>query len=222
MKETLGIEFICTGNGGRSPMAHTIGVDHVQEQGLGKRVQIYSSGTGAEATEKDLFSFPTNFLLAPIETALQNGVYQGKAVQIAQEVLADQKATTQAIESGDMNMMGKVKYCIQYLSADEVAKRNVALLEIGLVPVGHFHQQTTVREGVDLILPMKQSNADQVKEIYGGSGRSPIVVPICEYVGLEGAISDPFGGPMEIWRETRDKIAEVVVKSIDKAVGEYR
>ena len=97
--------------------------------------------------------------------------------------------------------------------ADEVAKRNIVLLELGLVPEGHFHQQTVAREDVDYILPMKESNAKAVRKIYLESGRckrNPIIVPICEYAGVEGEISDPFGGPIEAYRETRDLIESVV------------
>lgn len=219
MKETMGIEFVCTGNGGRSPMAETIAKDYVKEIGLEDRVKIYSSGS-AVADVMNL-NYPMKELIGYVEIALNSGTYQGKAAPVAQEVVDHKEAVAQAAESGDREAKDKIEYCLHYLMADEVAKRNMVLLEQGLVPEGHFHEQTAVRSGVDLILPMKESNAKKVREIYAGSDREPQIETLCSYAGVEGAISDPFGGDMKVWRQTRDKIAEAVVKSIDKAVIEY-
>lgn len=219
MIETLGIEYVCSGNGGRSPMAETIGKDYVQEKGLESRIKVYSSGSAVADVEN--LNFPMLELVGYIEIGLKSGTYKGKAaVGIAKEVVENREAIAEAAENGDLAAKGKIVYLFQYLMADELAKRNIVLLEQGLVPDGHFHQQTVVRDDVELILPMKESNADKVKEIYQGSGRNPTIVPICEYAGIEGAISDPFGSTIEAFRKTRDLIGQAVKKTIDKAIEE--
>lgn len=221
MVNKLGIEYICTGNGGRSPTAETIAKDYIRQSELEDRINIYSSGTGADSCEKDLFQFPINFLLDYIEIGLHSGTYKGKAKSVAEEIVAQKEKTALAVGDGQTEVKDKVEYCIRYLMADEVAKRNRVLLEIGLVPRGHFHQQTRIRDDVSLILPMKRSNADYVEQFYRDSGHNPVIVPLCEYAGMEGRVDDPFGGTLDDFRKTRDLIGEAVRKSIDRAVKEY-
>ncbi len=233
MINQIGIEYVCTGNGGRSPVAETIGKDYVKQLKLENKINIFSSGTAVDVTEKDLFQLPINFLLEYIEIGLNSGTYHEKAEDLAKEIVANKQNIAIAVENKDTTSKEKIEHCIRYLMADEVAKRNNVLLEIGLVPRGHFHQQTKVRDDVNLILPMKQSNAKQVKNLYEKTtlnpwrmrGKeilpNPSIVPICEYAGIDGAISDPFGNKIEAFRETRDLISTAVKKSIDRAVGEY-
>lgn len=221
MENKLGIEYVCTGNGGRSPTAETIAKDYVKQSELEDRINIYSSGTGAEISENDLFQFPINFLLDYIEIGLNSGTYKGKARNVAEEIVAQKQKTAIAIGDGETEVKDKVEYCIRYLMADEVAKRNNVLLEIGLVPRGHFHQQTRVRGGVSLILPMKRSNAEYVEQLYRDSQHNPVIVPLCEYGRIEGEINDPFGSTIDDFRQTRDLIGTAVKKSIDRAVEEY-
>lgn len=220
-KNKIGIEYVCTGNGGRSPTAETIGKDYVKQCGLEDKIRVYSSGTAAEMGETDLFQFPVNFLLEYIEIALNSKTYMGKARSIASEVTEQKERIALAVETGDTEAKDKVGYCVRYLMADEVAKRNTVLLEIGLVPEGHFHQQTRIRDDVDLILPMKKSNADSVERLYEDSEHNPKIIPICKYTGIDGDINDPFGGTIDDFRKTRDFIGYAVRKSIDKAVEEY-
>ncbi len=225
MKEQIGIEYVCTGNGGRSPIAETLARDYVKGLELEKRISIFSSGTGASVLEADVFQFPVESLLQYVGIALDSGTYKGSAVPIATDIVARNDEIINAVNAGDTRAKELVEYCVRYLMADEVVKRNSVLLELGLVPRGHFHQQTQVREDVDLVLPMKKSNADYVRKLYAesssGKSRSPLVVPVCEYAMVSGEISDPFGGSLDDFRKARDLIADVVKKSIDRAVEEY-
>ncbi len=218
----FGIEYICTGNGGRSPTAQTIGRDYTKQLGLEDKVNIYSSGTGAESTEKNLFEFPAGLLLDAIEIAFRTGTFYSKAKTIAESLVGKKENTIIGIENNDADTKKRVEFCIRYLIVDEVAKRNNILLELGLVPEEPFHQQTNVRDDVQLILPMKQSNADAVKKIYDGSGYNPLIVPICKYAKIDGEISDPFGQNIEAYRKTRDLISHAVKKSIDRAIRDFK
>jgi protein-tyrosine-phosphatase len=221
MKKQIGIEIVCTGNGGRSPMGETLGKEDVLDRGLEDSVKIYSSGSAVDDVMN--LRFPMTELIQYIEIGLRSGTYQGKALAIAEHVVRNKDEIAHSADQGDAKSKKMIGYCMNYLMADEVAKRNMVLLEEGLVPEGHFHRQTAAMPGVDLVLTMKESNAKKVKEIYAGNGLEPkpIIVPICEYAGLEGAISDPFGREIQFWRDTRDLIGNAVKKSIDRAVQEY-
>ena len=224
-KTKIGIEYICTGNGGRSPTAETIGKDYVKQCGLEDRIRVYSSGTAAEMVENDLFKIPIGFLLDYIEIGFKSETYHGKARDIAGELLDPTKAgaiLVEDVESGvESRIRNNIEYCIRYLMADEVAKRDRVLLEVGLIPTGHFHQQTKVRDDVELILPMNLTNAALVKQIYSGSEYDPQIITICQYTGIDGDINDPFGGTIEDFRKTRDLIGCAVKKTIEKAAKEY-
>jgi protein-tyrosine-phosphatase len=219
MKKQLGIEFVCTGNGGRSPMCETIGKDDIALRELEERVTISSSGSAVDDVMN--LRFPMSELIQYIEIGLKSGTYKGKSLALAKFVVDNRSDVELEAEEGDKGAKIAIEHCLKYLIADEVAKRNMVLLEQGLVPEGHFHQQTVARPNVLLVLTMKNSNADQVRKIYAPTPYKPIIVPICDYAGLEGAISDPFGREIEVWRQTRDLIAEAVKKSIDRAVQEY-
>lgn len=226
LKEKMGIEFVCTGNGGRSPTAQTIGRNYVENLGLEDTVKIYSSGTQADLAEAYLFQFPLLFLLDYIEIGFKSGTYQGSAKDTAEQVVAKKQEVALAVEKGDREARRIVEYCIRYLMADEVVKRNQVLLEIGLVPETRFHRQANVRDDVDLVLAMKQSNADYVRKLYegklsGGTESIPTIAPLCEYAGMPGQVDDPFGGTLADFRKTRDLIGEAVRKSIDRAIKEY-
>lgn len=221
MKNTLTIEFVCTGNGGRSPTAHTLAQNYVENLGLEDAVKIYSSGTGADFAEEDLFQFPIPFLLDYIEVGLRSGTYQGSAKTTAERVVARKEACALDIEKGDTEACRIVEYCIRYLMADEVVKRNQVLMEIDLVPGNRFHRQTKLRCEVDLILPMKRSNAEYVAKLYAAQNRKPQIVPLLEYAGMPGEVNDPFAGTIDDFRKTRDLIEEATKKSLDRAIGEY-
>ena len=182
---------------------------------------LYGFGVDEEISGNDLFQFPVNFLLDYIEIGLNSGTYKGKARNVAEEIVAQKGKTALAVGDGETEVKDKVEYCVRYLMVDEVAKRNMVLLEVGLVPRGHFHQQTKVRDDVGLILPMKRSNANHVEQLYRDTEQSPIIIPLCDYAGIEGEINDPFGSTIDDFRKTRDLIGTAVKKSIDRAVEEY-
>lgn len=202
-------------------MAQTIAKDYVKQSGLENNVMIYSSGTQAELAETDLFKFPLQFLLDYIEIGFKSGTYQGSTKDTAKQVVAKKEEVALAVEKGDKETRRIVGYCVRYLMADEVVKRNQVLLEIGLVPENRFHQQTKVREDVGLVLAMKQSNADYVRKLYEGKEETPKIATLCEYAGMKGQVDDPFGGTLTDFRRTRDLIREAVRKSIDRVIEEY-
>ena len=185
------------------------------------KIKIYSSGTHADLAEENLFQFPIPFLLDYIEIGFKRGTYQGSAKDTAKLVVAKRHKVALAVQKGDKETRRVVEYCIQYLMADEVVKRNQVLMEKSLVPENRFHRQTKVRDDVDLVLAMKQSNADYVRKLYEGKSEAPRISTLCEYAGMPGQIDDPFGGTLADFRKTRDLIGEAVKKSIDRAVEEY-
>jgi len=218
----LNIEYVCTGNGGRSPQAQTEARAEVARRGLQDRINIYSSGTAAKDLNEGQFETVSPESLMPyIETALRSGTFCGRAEEVAEEIFQNRREVVESIRSGDPKANEKLSYLIAYLTADEEAKRNIVLLEKGLVPRGPFHQQTQIRNGVDLILPMKESNAQYVRELYEGIENKPRIIPLCEYAGIEGEMEDPAGGTLQDFRDCNVRITEAVGKSLRRAIEEF-
>ncbi len=215
MKNTLAIEYICTGNGGRSPIAHTIAQNYVQNTGLEDKIKIYSSGTHAQFAQTNLLQFPLSFLLDNIKIGLNSGAYQRNAQEIAKRVVEHKE------ECLNQKSRKDIKYCIRYLMADEVIKRNQVLLEIGLVPQTNFHQQTRIRDDINLILLLNIEHARYVSRLYTAANKVPQIACLRAYAKLPGQIDDPFGRTLDDFRKTRDRIKEAVEKSIDRAIEEY-
>lgn len=232
MEKQVGIEYVCSGNGGRSPMAETLAKNYIKKLGLEERIKVYSSGTDAKLFEESIFNFPIQVLLDCINKGLKKEVFPNGLKQFAEYVLSKKDEITEEPKSLEkqMNKFLKCLYverCINYLSTNETYNRDMALLEVGLAPEGPFHKQTKVRTDVNLILVMKQSNVKTVEQIYKNSEEGLLLIPklkittISEYAGLYGEIDDPFAGNLEDYKKTRDQLTQAVEKSIDKIIGEY-
>lgn len=205
--DKLKVEFACTGNGGRSPIAETEARDYISELGLDDRIEVYSSGTDADTLKNNILSLGKEELLPYIESAYQKGTFRGKMKDKAEEII-----------SGNAND-DLYQAVMDYLTVDEETKRNTVLLEEGLTPKGPFHVQTTDRSDTDIVLAMKKSNAEKASKIY--KTNKPEIYVITDFAEYNGKMNDPYGGTLQDYRNTRDALKEVVRKSIDKIAEQY-
>ncbi len=94
-------------------------------------------------------------------------------------------------------------------------------LEQGLDLSGHRARLLTrdVVEQSDLILTMARHHRARVDEL-GGEGR---VFVLGEYAGRSGdaaEVSDPFGGDLDVYRDTSAELATLVAAAVDRIVTE--
>lgn len=204
---TIRIEYVCTGNNGRSPMAEAIARDYASRQGLESRIRISSSGTNHNHLFVEQRDNPEK-LLAIVEFGLKNGIYRGRVKSLAERV-ADRSRTDKAV----------VDECVGYLVKAEGIYRDMALLELGLIAKGEHHQPTMPQD-VQLILAMAKSNAQQVQQIYAGSGFNPIITTVNEYANLQGEVSNPFCQLFPAYQKTRDDLLISIPRTIDHALEE--
>ncbi len=211
--EKLNIEYVCTGNNGRSPMAEAIAQDYVHSKGLEDRVLVTSSGSGLHELTKPSGEKGKKQWIGIIELALKNGIYQESWRQ---------EEARRVIDTGmDVDDMA-LDQCVFYAVNVEAMFRNMALFEIGLVAGGKYHKPTTTQAGRRVILPMAGSNTKQVETIYAqGDLPMPQIVPLNQYVGLEGDITNPFCQLLPVYQATRADLLKAVPMSVDKAVQEY-
>lgn len=204
------IEYVCTGNNGRSPMAEAIALDYVHRKGLEDRIEICSSGSGLSELTKPTGEKWKKMYLGVVDLALKNGIYQESWRQ---------DEAKQVLELGmdveDAVLDASVNYAVNI----EAHFRNVALFEVGLVAAEKYHKPTKpLHDG--LILPMAESNAKQVCTIYEKSSFSPRVEPLNAYAGLEGDVTNPFCKLLPAYQATLEDLLRSVPMSIKKAVQE--
>src|SRR2546426_8225915 len=94
-------------------------------------------------------------------------------------------------------------------------------LERGLDLSGHRARLLTreLVEGADLILTMARHHRARVDEL-GGEGR---VFVLGEYAGREGdeaEVSDPFGGNLDVYRDTCAELEALVTAVVERLVKE--
>ena len=209
------IEYVCTGNNGRSPMAEAIAKDHVMKHGLVDRVRVMSSGSGLhERTMKEGEELVKQ-KLSLVELALQNGLYQeGWRRANAELAVAGAKLGTPEL----------LEEFFDYAVRIEGILRDQALWEVGLVADGKYHQSTVARPddaGQRVILPMAASNVDQVGRIYAGFENQPrVLTSLNEYAGIYGDVPNPFCKQLPAYQEAREHLMLAVPRTVDRAVRE--
>lgn len=95
-------------------------------------------------------------------------------------------------------------------------------LERGLDLSGHRARLLTreLVEGADLVLTMARHHRARVDEL-GGAGH---VFVLGEYAGREGddaEVSDPFGGDLEVYRETCAELEALLQAAVERIAKEF-
>lgn len=212
--QLLTLEYVCTGNNGRSPMAEAIAKDYVHRQGLADRVKFWSSGSGLHQSTKKHGESEITQKHGVVKLALQNGIYQ--------EAWRQEQARLVIGGGPNFNLLGEL---FDYAVRVEGILRDQALFEKGLVAAGEYHKPTTAWRTIEpwneyLILPMANSNVIQVRQIYEGSRFKPKIALLNEYAGMEGDVPNPFCQLLPAYREARDHLMVAVPRTVDRAARE--
>jgi protein arginine phosphatase len=77
----------------------------------------------------------------------------------------------------------------------------------------------TLVHDADLILAMGPSHLERVKEL-GGSGNGHLLSDFASHGKSTGAISDPIGFELDIYRATADELEEYIRRMLDRAMAE--
>jgi len=73
----------------------------------------------------------------------------------------------------------------------------------------------------DLVLTMARHHRARVHEL-GGEGRTQVLGEYAGRTGPEAEVSDPFGGDLELYRETYAQLEDLIRLSVDRLVSEPR
>ncbi len=210
------IEYVCTGNNGRSPMAEAIAHDAIMNKGLADKVRVMSSGSGLHQSTMKTGEELAKQKLGMVKLALQNGIYQ----ELWRKLNAELVVAVDTIVGYPEALEEYFDYAVRV----EGIFRDQALMEAGLVATGRYHQPTVAHLNDAerrVVLPMAASNVDQVRRIYGGFDAQPrVLTPLNEYAGMEGDVPNPFCQLLPSYRQARDHLLVAVPKTVERAVRE--
>jgi len=164
------IEFVCTGNNGRSPIGEQVAKRVAGILGLQDRINISSSGT--------LVDQPTDTSKLKdswrpfIQKAVDRGILENSVLELFE---------TDPLAAGNL------------LKEHEQDMRNAYLTQsLGSADVGYSSRQTVVRPEADLILPMDGGNLERIAKIYADVDHKPRIETLGLFSGLEIDLAQDF------------------------------
>ena len=210
------IEFVCTANHGRSPVAELIAQNYLKSIGAAGAYQAASSGSLVDDINAGKVS--PKFMQLIVEQALGRGdIYAAGDAPLAK----------QAVQDGNESVL-KHYYdqAVAQFQAAESTWREDALAYFGIAgKLKTTHDQTLPRPDIIAVLPMADRNTAQVRDIYRGSGYHERHFPVIESVGpfatgrQDAAVPDAFGRTKESYLSAIEMLTRYVPQSIDKLLG---
>lgn len=203
------IEFVCTGNNARSPMAEVIGNNYATDIGLENLLSFISSGTRVDTEYESFFSYERATLI--LNKASSHGLL--KEIHVDKDRYENDNNYNSAIKN-DIIM------ALRIMRPIEVALRDAALYNINMKYDG-AQTQTIARDDVSIILGMEKEHVRQVEKIYSAKGMAtnnmPQITTIADYTGIDGEISDCIGNTNPTaYFKMRDSLQEIIPKVIDR------
>ena len=186
--ELFEIEFVCTGNQGRSEPARIFGQDYIVEQRKDGLYRAISSGTLVDEINDfdegiDKAAIPIEDKVYFIKAGLKNGIFENvRAVENLLRISDLAKAYMQDVEiAQEVDIVYGV--ASEYFAQREHKERAAALQKLGLeTKVKPAKEQTTPRGDVIAIFPMEQRHVDFVNGAYSDS---EIEQPYTQCLGID-------------------------------------
>ncbi len=230
---TKTIEYICTGNNGRSPISRAIAKKRLEEIGA-EDYDTISSGTMVDSILAGKMSVPLK------KTALISGVDQGlesiiytqdrarSAITLVSKIKGMSNEEFEARYQGDQEFKTTfnqyAELSRQYFATQENQHCIATAKELGVAQyLDSNFKQTTPKQEVIAVLPMAQSNLDQAKKIYAGQ-EPAIMEVVSKFVNGAGAIEVPntFGKPAQAYQAMVQTLQPIVIASVDQIVAMYK
>lgn len=229
MVEPIGVEYVCTGNNGRSPLAEAVARAYLQTNytSLSDGIRISSSGTDAEWINQKVITGFDRALTYLKKGHTYNSVHPGlltpdEVTFIEENLLRDKEAA--AAQYGHDPTFRSIVHVLavetrKKLGVLEREHRDHFLAEYGLSYVG---QRTPIqpRDDVHYVLGMGRNNVGVIQRAYAGRDHMPVIALISEFVGEDGEIVDALGSPdLDVHRRAFEQVTDLSKRSIDNVVS---
>jgi protein-tyrosine-phosphatase len=200
------IEFVCSYNNGRSPIAELIATNHLKEISAPYHAAISSGSHIADKREPSI-----EFKLDMINKAAQNPhVYSAGELSDLNEGI---------ILANDDIINDFYKKAIEYFQRKEVEHRTLALKEFGIEgKLKETQDATIVRPNIAAIFTMAKENKEKVTSLYHGSGHNPMIEVLSSYAtgDPDEEIPNTFGKGQDVYFEAVEKLTKQVPLAINR------
>ncbi|RMF55596.1 hypothetical protein D6745_01635 [Candidatus Woesearchaeota archaeon] len=227
----LHIQFACTANQGRSPVAEAIARRAIKELGLEDRLDVSSSGTQAESINNRNYDW--NGMLYVLDKGLdynseaedESKAEPGKGSPIYTPTEKDlvRSVISRRVTEDHYNSSEELREIIDSLirktavalSSYEHEQRGIYLREQGL-ELGETGKPTVADETIDLFLAMDPRNAGRAREIL--KGLPAVVTTLHEFVGEEKPVENAWGHALpSIYKEMYSRLQAYTENAVRKA-----
>lgn len=201
------LEWACTANMGRSPVAELIAREHLNFLSAG--YEATSSGSHVDSINRGELS--TGFMTNVIDVAKQRVADDSKLGIYTPSDLADINA---AISDGNTEQIRHFyKQAAAFFQHEEHEDREAVLPQFGLETrlLKPGQDQTIARPNTLAVFAMADRNLEAIQGIYDESRHKPRVM---ESLGVMNA----FGLGRDVYREVIAQLVEVVPKKVDYAL----
>jgi len=209
------IEFVCSHNQGRSPIAEAFGQRYIAKLGGRGGYIITSSGHMVDEIEK-MRSKSIDIPLEGIQELVNLSVNRGFNTEGVEDFMEGGDLSTGQVEK----MQRVALYALERFIVEEHGYRARAFTKLGLGEPRKFREQTKNRPGTVLILGMAESNVNGIRRVYGENG--PIIDTLAgwatETPGAE--FKGAFGKQYEDYMGMAEVIKGYVRGSIDRALAD--
>ena len=225
MQPKENIEFICTGNRGRSPPAELIGRNNIRARGLSDLYDTISSGIIVESFQKgevpSLSSMKTYIQIA----ANRDDVYDKAQQKQVKKVLAEEGFNS--VDELNYTAFGLYQKAVaKFIKAEEEFRREV-LPDLGIEgTVKEIQTQTVPRSDVIAIFGMGKEHADFAQKVYQSvSIPAPeVITPLGAYATGDPNVQFPntFGKTKQDYFNIIKLLQQHVPASLDKLFKELK
>lgn len=218
------IEFACTHNNGRSPLAESFAKKHLNKLGE-SGYNTLSSGTKAQKIEDQRLG---NKELSYEELAGFSDTLYENLEKFQNDLPNNMEKTIKKLESGEtlskeefQNLQVYNQMILGGLVNKESQNREIAAEKFGIEMPKKLNKQTRANPDTYLLLTMNEKNSSEANEIYNNSGlEKPGIQTLPSYAQNKPSLEIPssFGKDLDEYLEIAEEIRDNTYKAIDKAI----
>jgi protein-tyrosine-phosphatase len=212
--ESYTIEFICSGNNGRSPMANAIATYHIVRMGLDGKIKAISSGIKASPKDQANFDYQRT----------QNLLNHAADENLAPRQKIDEKRFNEETPYREMYVQ-KAKQALGFFKEIDAAFSNAALFQASIKYLAPEERRiaTAPKSETTLVLGMEEKHVTGAKKIYDSASLTPEITTLSIYSGNPGMqFPDLFGKfKPDGYYKMRDTMFRIMPSALERFISEH-
>jgi protein-tyrosine-phosphatase len=204
------IEFVCTANHGRSPVAELIAQDHLRSIHADSLYSAVSSGSKADQVKAK--TQPIGTKISYIQLGINNGLFNPEQI----------KEINTAIKAGDNHKISDYFNLVNERYASEEHQLRAEALRYFNIPgtPKKEGEQTMALPDRLAVLSMSDSNNKAVQKIYSASNYNPLIsiLSVLATGDPSARLEDAWGKGKELYFKNVETLLVQVPKAVDKLI----